>query len=391
MSFSSLSTNVSSFTKIKSRLHSPFSRWISTQTHPSIPTIHINEFNKSPYLIAQQMYNACNIGVFSITGHNVNNKLCNDLFKQSHDFFQLQAEEKLKIHVQKGGIAWRGYMPIGGEQTHGNIDLKEGLYLGPEHNSDHKRVISGTPLYGRNQFPQDNSELQKIVQEYIDAVTNVGNILTNAISVSLGLETDYILKNYIMNDPIALFRLWKYPKTDKNDKYVSESGIGEHSDYGFLTIIKPSCEGLQFKLPVNSSNEIVSEDVDINYENKWIDIKISDDALVVNVGDLLDKITYGRFKSREHRVINNRNEDRYSNVLFYDPCWDCDMKYLPIDPIYNIETEKRWSKTAYKNLNGKYSQYLAKKVKNVFPQLLKDYQFDDARAESTRFHIAVAN
>ncbi|KAF7558167.1 hypothetical protein G7Z17_g104 [Cylindrodendrum hubeiense] len=61
-------------------------------------------------------------------------------------FFDLPLEEKMALDVRSGGVSWRGYMPLGGEYTHGPTDWKEGLYMGPERADDHP--LAGTHYMG---------------------------------------------------------------------------------------------------------------------------------------------------------------------------------------------------------------------------------------------------
>eukprot|EP01083_Nonionella_stella_P070565 188874_1 len=354
----------------------------------SIPTIDISEFNTSPKKVSSEMYNHfAQFGACYVTGHGIDNALYSNLLKQSKLFFDLPLDEKLNIHVDKGGIAWRGYMPMGGEHTKGTMDRKEGLYLGMDHDINEARVVSNTPLFGTNQYPPTNMlpHFSTIINDYIHQTTQLGNTLTNIISCSLGLQPDYIQKHCIMNEPLSIFRLWKYPEND--GKIQAAQGIGTHTDYGLLTLINASDDnihGLQFQVPTND-----------NPDGVWIDVVPQKDAFIVSVGDLLDRMSYGIFKSRKHKVIT-QNQDRFTAVLFYDPSWDCEMKYLPIDDGLDsmsvsdvLERETRWDQTAYKELSGRYSDFLAQKVKRVFPDLLKDYQFEHARAESTRFKIPI--
>ena len=72
----------------------------------------------------------------------------------SAEFFALPLADKLEIAMARGGRAWRGYFPVGGELTSGRPDLKEGLYFGTELPDDDPRVLAGLPLHGRNLFPR---------------------------------------------------------------------------------------------------------------------------------------------------------------------------------------------------------------------------------------------
>lgn len=93
------------------------------------------------------------IGFFYITNHQVPADLQEELLDNTRAFFDLPKEEKRKIHLKNGGNSMRGYFEVGEENTSGKIDLKEGLYLGKEHDESHLRVKNNVPLHGKNLFP----------------------------------------------------------------------------------------------------------------------------------------------------------------------------------------------------------------------------------------------
>src|SRR5262245_27825329 len=80
------------------------------------------------------------LGFFYVTGHGA---ALAPLAKEAHAFFALPETEKLQIAMERGGRAWRGYFPVGGELTSGAPDLKEGLYFGEELGAEDPRVAAG--------------------------------------------------------------------------------------------------------------------------------------------------------------------------------------------------------------------------------------------------------
>lgn len=214
------------------------------QDQPSLPSPPSQEAVD----VARQVYEACSDwGVFVCIGHGISEELQQQLVELSRKFFRLPAEKKLALHVQRGGPAWRGYMPHGGEYTHGHVDHKEGLYLGPELPADDPRVLAGLPLHGPNQFPDlDVPELRDVVLCYLKEVERLGHRLLELISLSLGLDPQYIRREYTQH-PVLLFRLFNYPAQPEQRGW----GIGEHTDYGLLTILKQEAPGLQFEHPVH--------------------------------------------------------------------------------------------------------------------------------------------
>src|SRR5690348_6495866 len=80
-------------------------------------------------------------GFFYVTGHGVPPSLIERLDRASRAFFELPLEEKLEIAMTRGGRAWRGFFPVGGELTSGRPDLKEGLYFGTELPAGHPLAL----------------------------------------------------------------------------------------------------------------------------------------------------------------------------------------------------------------------------------------------------------
>jgi len=101
-----------------------------------------------------------------------------------------EPSDKLKIRMELGGRAWRGYFPVGAELTSGIADQKEGLYFGAERDESHLKVRARAPLHGRNLFPEDN-DLRVIVIDYMDAMTALGRRVMETIALSHGLETNF--------------------------------------------------------------------------------------------------------------------------------------------------------------------------------------------------------
>src|SRR5438093_4017046 len=184
------------------------------------------------HVVAAEIGQACrDYGFFYITGHGVDERLQQRLEEVSRQFFAQDLEAKLEISMSRGGRAWRGYFPVGGELTSGKPDLKEGIYFGAELDDDHPLVKSGTPLHGPNLFPGGIPQFRELVLSYMAAMTRLGHCLVAGISLSLGLGESYFADRYT-RDPLILFRIFNYPAPSGGQF----QGVGEHTDYGLLTI-----------------------------------------------------------------------------------------------------------------------------------------------------------
>src|SRR4051812_30894875 len=160
---------------------------------------------------AEAIGSACrDCGFFYATGHGIAPALLAQLENASRAFFALPEAEKNEIAMVRGGRAWRGFFPVGGELTSGKPDQKEGLYFGAELGADDPRVKRGIPLHGANLFPARPGELRQLVLDYMTAATRAAHAVMEGIALSLGLEADYFYRQYTSN-PTILFRIFHYP------------------------------------------------------------------------------------------------------------------------------------------------------------------------------------
>src|SRR5260370_19631362 len=139
------------------------------------------------------------------------------------------------IAMERGGRAWRGYFPVGGELTSGKPDLKEGLYFGTELPDDDPRVQAGLPLHGRNLFPAQVPRLRDLVLAYLDELTRVGQSVLAGAALSLGLDAWYFADGYTP-DPTVLFRIFSYPPSPPEP---CAWAVRRHTDHDLLTLLDP--------------------------------------------------------------------------------------------------------------------------------------------------------
>jgi isopenicillin N synthase-like dioxygenase len=238
-------------------------------------------------------------GFFYLVGHGIDGSLLRALEKSSREFFSRPIADKLRIRMELGGRAWRGYFPLGSELTSGEPDRKEGIYFGAELGETDPRVRAGLPLHGRNLFPEDLPELRESVLLYLAAMTELGHVVMEGIARSLDLEPTYFHDRYT-RDPLVLFRIFFYPSFDEASSGWS---VGEHTDYGLLTIVlQDDCGGLEVEAPTG-----------------WIEAPPIPGAFVCNIGDMLDRMTGGLYRSTPHRVRNVSGRRRLSFPFFFDP------------------------------------------------------------------------
>ncbi|WP_341529762.1 2-oxoglutarate and iron-dependent oxygenase domain-containing protein [Nostoc sp. UHCC 0302] len=304
-------------------------------------------------IVATQIGQACReCGFFYIVGHGVDEELQQRLERLSRQFFAQDLETKLKIRMALGGKAWRGYFPVGDELTSGKPDLKEGIYFGAELAEDHPLVKAGTPMHGSNLFPANIPLFRETVLEYMAAMTQLGYRLMAGIALSLGLEESYFADRYT-SDPLTLFRIFNYPPDLSLPDNKARWGVGEHTDYGVLTILKQDdLGGLQVKS-----------------KSRWIAAPPVPGSFVCNIGDMLDRMTGGLYKSTPHRVQNQARSDRLSFPFFFDPNFDVEVKPIDLGNVIHQNQDERWDGANVHNFHGTYGDYVLSKVSKVFPEL----------------------
>jgi isopenicillin N synthase-like dioxygenase len=324
--------------------------------HPSqVPLIDVSPLIRKtdPGAVAKAIDAACReLGFFYIVGHGVDLDLQKRLETASREFFAREADWKMRIAMSKGGKAWRGYFPVAGELTSGTPDLKEGIYFGEELSQDHPEVRAGTPLHGQNLFPEGMPELRKTVLQYLGEMTRLGHHLMEGIALALGLDESYFRDRYT-SDPLVLFRIFHYPAAAPSAS--SGWGVGEHTDYGVLTILKQDDRGgLEVKTPTG-----------------WTAAPPIENSFVCNLGDMLDRMTAGLYRSTPHRVRNTSGKGRLSFPFFFDPNFHADVRpiELTVSTPARDDRDERWDRESVHAFQGTYGEYLMRKIGKVFPDL----------------------
>lgn len=309
--------------------------------------------------VAAAIDRACrDTGFFLISHHGVDLQLLQDLDAAARAFFARPTAEKEAIAMAHGGRAWRGWFPEGGELTSGQPDHKEGIYFGAELDAADPRVVAGIPLHGPNLFPGDVPQLRPAVLAWMAAMTDLGHRLARGLALGLGLDGRWFHR-HLTADPTVLFRIFRYPARPAADR---PWGVAEHTDYGLLTILahdgRPGLE--------------------VRSHRRWIEVAPVPDTFVVNLGDMVERMTGGRYRSTPHRVrpVPAAGGDRLSFPFFFDPAWDAAVRPLPAGPDEQEQPtgadaagHARWDGESVHDWAGTYGDYLTTRVARVFPAL----------------------
>ena len=309
--------------------------------------------------VATELAHACrDHGFFYIVGHGIDSSLPATLERLSRAFFAQNDEAKQSLRMELGGRAWRGYFPVGNELTSGKPDEKEGLYFGAELEAAHPKVRDKVPLHGGNLFPEIAGFRESLL-EYLAQMTQLGHTLMRGLALSLNLEPNYFHERYT-HDPLILFRIFHYPPLPRSGSRAQAWSVGEHTDYGLLTILRQdNSGGLQIKS-----------------KSRWIDALPIKDSFVCNLGDMLERMTAGLYRSTPHRVRNAGQRGRLSFPFFFDPNFDVKVKPIANCMATSASHEPRWDGEDLHAFSGTYGDYLLSKVARVFPELSRSTSAD---------------
>ena len=248
-----------------------------------------------------------NTGFMYVKNHGIAQDFVDDVFGVTRRFFDLPMAEKMALHVGKSDVALRGYIEPFGENVDPtkSKDLKECFDLGPE-----RATVEG-PFFGPNPWPANFPEFRELVYGYHERMVDLSKKLLRGIALSLDLPETWF--EPLMKDPISIQRLLHYPsQTGHVDENII--GIGAHTDYGNLTILaQDDVGGLQV----------------MNRDGDWVEGTPVRGSFVINIGDLIQKLTNDIYLANMHRVINTSGRERYSIPFFIDADFDAVIAPLP--------------------------------------------------------------
>ncbi len=266
--------------------------------------------------VVEQVDVACReVGFFAVVGHGIDSALRAAVLDRAVEFFALPLEDKQALAIERSTNN-RGYAGIAGERLQPDLpgDLKETFDIGPELPADAPNL---SPLDGPNQWP-DLPGFREPLEQYQDAAIDVARALMRIVAAANGLAYEHF--DACHEQPIVNTRLLHYPQVDQRTS-DAQLGCGAHSDYGCLTLLYcDGTPGLQL----------------FTVDDEWVDVTVPDDALIVNLGDLLQMWTNDRYRSTKHRVIPPTERDRYSVPVFVNPEWHTEVRCLP-----NCVTDER--------------------------------------------------
>lgn len=284
----------------------------------SIPIIDVADLSNPDrdkrLLVALRIREACErVGFMYIKSHGVPRDTFRGMYDAAATFFDLPIDEKMKVDLAQYS-RHRGYCPAGVLSSDinnpGAIDLQEGYEVSVETPENDPDYLAGNPMYGPNIWPARPATFREAATAYLAEMVRLGKLLFRGFALSLGLGERWFDDK--ITKPMGQLRIIKYPE-QIGPVDPSKIGIGAHTDYECFTILSQSEAGLQVQ----------------NFQGRWISAPLVEDALVINIGDCLQRWTNDVFRSTVHRVVNLSGRERFSLAFFFGANYDANIECLP--------------------------------------------------------------
>ncbi|MCD7446277.1 hypothetical protein HAX54_000087 [Datura stramonium] len=290
----------------------------SLAIHGSIPVIDLSGLNGS---IEQRLStihaisSACaEWGFFRVTNHGIKSCMMDEMVKVIEEFFRLPLEEKMRYGSEDVMDAVRYGTSL-------NTTRKHAL-----HWRDFLRHYGGPVPHSYHLWPDNPSNYRDIAKEYLKEVWQLAVKIFGAISEGLGLDPNYIERS--IGEGTQIIAANYFPPCPEPNKTL---GLAAHSDHGGLTILMDNgIHGLQIK-----------------HNQTWFAVPHVPGTFVVNLGDYLEILSNGRYKSVEHRAVVNAEKTRISVAVGHGP--EMDAIVQPADPLIKEMSESKYRPIVYKD------------------------------------------
>jgi len=281
----------------------------------TIPAVDLSDFTgKNPELknsfVAQLGKAFEEVGFVAVKNHGISDELIEKLYKYVQEFFSLPAEKKKSYEIP-GLAGQRGYTSYGKEHAKGSEapDLKEFFQYGQTVPKDHPLK----PEYPDNVKVNDIEGFNETLFNAYRAFEKSGKLLLQAIALYLGLDEHFFDDK--VEEGNSIVRAIHYPPITTEPK--SAIRAEQHEDINLITLlVGASASGLEI----------------LNKQNEWVPVTSLEDQIVVNVGDMLQRLTNNKLKSTTHRVVNPPRElwhtSRFSIPFFLHPKSSMDLSAL---------------------------------------------------------------
>ncbi|MFT4831799.1 MAG: isopenicillin N synthase-like dioxygenase [Psychroserpens sp.] len=280
-----------------------------------IPSVNLQDFlsedkNRNKKFIQEIGSAFEDIGFVALRGHFLSDELVKDLYSEVRNFFNLPQEVKNSYEIQGIG-GQRGYTSFGKEHAKGKKegDLKEFWHFG-QYVEDNPKLEAEYP---DNVIVKELPNFNVIGKETYKMLEKTAKYVLRALALHLELEETYF-DDYIKNGN-SILRPIHYPPITSEPKNAIRAAA--HGDINLITLLMGAQgRGLQVK----------------NHQGEWVDAIAQSNELMINVGDMLSRLTNNKLKSTIHQVVNPPRElwgtSRYSIPYFMHPVSDMPLNCL---------------------------------------------------------------
>ena len=284
-------------------------------SQPSIPAVDLRDFThgtaEQKARFVQELGKAYEeVGFVAVRNHGLSDELRDNLYRSVQAFFSLPTETKLK-YEDEALAGQRGYTSFGREKAKDSTvaDLKEFWHFGQE-------VTDGDPIraeYPDNILCDELPDFNTYGLESYKKLETAGRDMLRAIALFLGLDENYF--DARIHNGNSILRPIHYGPITTEPKNAVRAGA--HEDINLITLLMgASADGLEI----------------LNKKGEWVAVTALPEQVVVNVGDMLQRLTNNRLKSTTHRVVNPPREQwgssRYSIPFFLHPRSDMRLDCL---------------------------------------------------------------
>ena len=277
-----------------------------------IPTLDIRRYNSDRNAFVAELGAAYREwGFAGISGHGVPQALIDGSYDVFQRFFALPTDVKMKYHVPGSGGA-RGYTPFGIETAKDSLypDLKEFWHIGRELPRDSKYADVMPP----NLWPSEVPDFRESGYALYEALDALGSRVLSALALHIGLPEDWFADKTDFGN--SILRPIHYPPITAPE--VPNVRAGAHEDINLITLlVGASAAGLEVK----------------SRSGEWVPFTAEGDTIVVNIGDMLQRLSNHVYPSTTHRVVNPPGEaarkPRYSTPFFLHLNPDVLIRTLP--------------------------------------------------------------
>lgn len=278
------------------------------------------------------------IGFVAIYNHFLSDDLTENLYRYTKEFYSLPIETKLKYRIE-GLAGQRGFTSWGTEHAKDSKvgDLKEFYHFGQTVPENLNQQFD----YPKNVFVDEVQGFNNYGIEAFSALQETGKCMLRAIALYLDLDENYF-DEYIEYGNSILRPIHYAPITEEPKNAVR---AGQHEDINLITLLMgASAEGLQI----------------LTKNNEWVGITALPNQLVVNVGDMLQRLTNNKLKSTTHRVVNPPRE-KWGSPRFSIPFFLHPVSEMRLDCLENCVTDK--TPKAYEDISA--GEFLDERLKEI--------------------------